>query len=106
MLTRLTLIVIYPLLVLGRIGWALRGHDPLRRREPEGSCWIERGPEPPPQSYFADSSVGDRDSWLLALLALLARMAKPFARQHESGGRSDVERASPAEIPDEVYTLW
>ena len=103
MLVRLLLIGVYPMLWLTRIGWWWRGRDPLRLREPEGSCWIERAPEPPAHTYFSESDVISPPSMAAGLLA---RAAGAFAPADEARDHGHDARALPDEIPDEVYTLW
>ena len=99
---RLVLIALYPVLLGARlVSWA-RGRDPLRRREPQGSCWSERPAPPPPREYFSESAVGERASATLALLTLASRA---FAPRRDRGDATP-SKALPSDIPDEVYTLW
>jgi hypothetical protein len=79
----------------------LRGRDPLRLREPAGSCWIERDGTPAARTYFSE-----HDSTMTSIAAASLRaVARAFA---PSGEAVTSHRATqmPDEIPDEVYTLW
>ena len=110
-LTKVILVLLYPLLVLGRLLNLLLGRDPLRLREPRGkSCWIERGPEPSPTSYFsAASELEGRDHGGFGRLAtiVLCWVARLLAPSRRSTGKDFLAAADrDQDIPDEVYTLW
>jgi hypothetical protein len=96
---RALLIAIYPLLVASDLVDAIAGADPLRLREPKGSCWIERGSSLPASSYFLGRSSGRRAPMTTRALIVIGRLLH---------GRSATARAQSgdAEIPDEIYTLW
>lgn len=98
MLIRLVLLATYPLLLLARVLDAVRGHDRLRRTNPRGSMWIERGDPPPAHSYFSASPPA-ASSWSARVLAGVAALV---------GRKTAAPRqaARPDDIPDEVYTLW
>lgn len=100
---RLLLIVLYPLLIATRVVHWLRGGDPLRLREPRGSCWIERGDTPPARRYFLERDGAGRDRLVIRILSALANAVA--ARRTPSPAMS---RPAPlaSDIPDEVYTLW
>lgn len=101
---KLALLAAYPLLLLRRVAAIARHRDPLRHRNPEGSCWIERPPPAPARSYFSSNLSAARLRGPAALLALVARAV----------ARSRRDRAEPAaqprglgsDVPDEIYTLW
>ena len=110
-LTKLILVLLYPLLILARILNVLLGRDPLRVREPTGAtCWIERRLEPSRTSYFSEASVLEgRDHGgcgFLATVALgyAARLVAPPRESTSEDFRAATDRAR--DIPDEVYTLW
>ena len=99
---RLLLIALYPLLLAARAAMWLRGRDPLRLKEPAGSCWIARPEAPPARSYFSERATGERQS---TTAAIAGRIAGAFAPGSDPAGK-DASNALPADIPDEVYTLW
>jgi hypothetical protein len=109
--TKVILVLVYPLLVLGRGLNFVFGRDPLRLREPAAqTCWIARGPEPSRMSYFSEASELEGDAHggfgRLATGALrwIARsLAPPRGRTGEEF-RATAER--DRDIPDEIYTLW
>lgn len=104
MAARLVLIALYPLLLVARVASAFNGHDPLRLKEPKGSCWIERPPMPDARAYFADSDSSELSSSAAAAIRSVARAFAPA----EGDGRPSrtAHTALPSDIPDEVYTLW
>jgi hypothetical protein len=102
-LARIVLIVLYPLLLGARVVNALTGRDPLRLKEPAGSCWIERMPAPAPRRYFSESDVAERRSWPFRVLTRIAHAFAPPATGDAGRARGT---AMPDDIPDEVYTLW
>jgi len=110
-MTRIALVALYPLLLLGRGLNAVRGRDPLRLREPSGrTAWVERGPEPSRASYFSEASEPEGNAhggsgWLAAAtLAWLAGWLAPPRAGSREGFRPTADR--DRDIPDEVYTLW
>jgi hypothetical protein len=104
LLTRLALIIVYPLLMGARLLAWVSGRDPLRLKEPAGSCWIARPPAPPPRSYFSESGV--RESRSLGYRVLI-RIGRGFAPPADLDDRRSARPAAlPSDIPDEVYTLW
>lgn len=110
-LMKLFLLLLYPLLLLGRVLNALFGRDPLRLREPlNQSFWISRAGDPDRASYFSEASVAEGRShggfgalaqqplkWMAGLNA--PRRAAPGAKFSAGADREQG-------IPDEVYTLW
>jgi len=111
LLTKILLVLFYPLLLLTRALNALLGRDPLRLREPEGeSFWIAREAEPDRTSYFSEASVaegrGARGFGGIArgFLKLLGRLHAP-QRAHP-GEKFSAAADREQGIPDEVYTLW
>ena len=111
LLTKLILVLLYPLLILGRILNALLGRDPLRLREPKAAtCWIERGPQPSRTSYFSEASEPEgRQHGGFGRLAtvVLGWVARQLAPRLKSTGK-DFHAAADRnqDIHDEVYTLW
>ena len=110
-LTKVILVLLYPLLILGRILNFLLGRDPMRAREPNGaSCWIERGPEPDRTSYFSEASNlegtshGGFGRLATVVLVCVARLFAPSRKSADKDFRAAADRDQ--EIPDEVYTLW
>jgi hypothetical protein len=110
-LTKLILVLLYPLLILGRILNALLGRDPLRLREPNGAtCWIERVPEAGRTSYFSEASElegknhGGFGRVATGVLGLVARLLAPSRKSTGEDFRAAADRDQ--DIPDEVYTLW
>jgi hypothetical protein len=110
-LTKVLLVLVFPLLLLGRLLNALFGRDPLRLREPRGeSFWIARAVEPDRASYFSEASVAEgREHGGLGALARIplkwiARLAAP--RRSRPGEKFSAGADREQGIPDEVYTLW
>jgi hypothetical protein len=110
-LTKVVLILIYPLLVLGRVLNTLGGRDPLRLREGKGAtCWIERRPDASRTSYFSEASEqegrghGGFGRLATTTLAWVSRRMAPPRRTTSEGFRAAADRDRG--IPDEVYTLW
>lgn len=110
LLLKLLLALLYPLLILTRFLNAMLGHDPLRLREPEGSCWIERGLQPDTASYFSEQSQvegkghGGFGGLAAAPLRAAARLMAPS--RPVPGERQAAAADREQGIPDEVYTLW
>lgn len=101
MAARLILTALYPLLLIARLVIVLRGRDPLRSKEPAGSCWIERPPTPSARAYFSE-----QDSTVSSVAgSALQTVARAFAPSDQAVATRRVT-AVPDEIPDEVYTLW
>ena len=110
-LTKAILVLLFPLLIVGRILNVLSGRDPLRLHEPKsGTCWIERGPEAGRTAYFSEASEqeGRNHGGFGRLATLMLRwVSQLFAPPRKSTGqdfRAAVDRDQ--DIPDEVYTLW
>jgi hypothetical protein len=101
-LIRIVLVSLYPLLLGARLVSLVRRRDPLRRREPAGSCWIPRAPTPEPRSYFSETA-GTR---LARPAAALRAAALVLARATRKGRGRRLTSQMPIEVPDEVYTLW
>lgn len=101
-LLRILLTLLYPLLIGARVLNALRGRDPLRLREPAGSCWVPRPASARPRTYFSEADLRERP---YLVERIMTRLSRPFTPRVSAA--APVERAAmPAELPDEVYTLW
>jgi hypothetical protein len=105
------LVLIYPLLIVGRVLNGLLRRDPLRLHEPEGdSLWIERPSDTQAISFFSEHSRHEGSGhggcgWLAAAaLSAMARMFAPPRSTTDPHFCSAIERDQS--IPDEVYTLW
>jgi hypothetical protein len=105
-MTRLLLLMIYPLLLARRMANRLRGRDPLRLAKPGGSSlWIVRPAPPSSAQYFSQSATAEQRSGLAnaALRSLAGGLAPPRMKPGEKfSAAADREQG----IPDEVYTLW
>ena len=102
-LIRIVLVSLYPLLLGARVVSLVRRHDPLRRWEPAGSCWIPRVPVPEPRSYFSETASRTP---LARPAAALRVAAFVLARATGKGRGRPPTSQLPIEVPDEVYTLW
>src|SRR5690242_4283970 len=102
---RIGLQLVYWLLVVpaAAFNWVL-GRDPLllrggRRRT---TYWIPLAPDDSATDYLSPDDSANRPlgaaSWLSACLRLFARRPGPAGLA--------LDKARPAEIPDEIYTLW
>ena len=106
------LILLYPLLMAGRVLNSLLGRDPLRMEPPpdQASFWIERGPAPGRTSYFSEASEvegrghGGFGRIAVAVITRLGEMMAPSMKSKGEEFRASAEREQ--DIPDEVYTLW
>jgi hypothetical protein len=109
--TKIIIILLYPLLIIGRLLNQWLGRDPLRLNPPDtASFWIERGKEPLRASYFSDASEQEgrahggfgrvAGAGLLQVAAVMA----PTAAGRDEEFRAAADRDQ--DIPDEVYTLW
>ena len=110
-LTRILLVVLYPLLILARLFNALFGRDPMRLHEPpEASFWIVRSAQPDGGSYFSEESVAEgREHKGFGPIAggplrMLARFYSP--PRAVPGEKYSAVADREQGIPDEVYTLW
>ncbi len=110
-LIRVLLVLLYPLLLVGRFFNLLLRRDPLRQDEPEGAtCWIERGAELEGVSYFSQASAqegrnhGGFGRFAAKILVAAARLFAPSRAITGNDFRAAAERDQ--DIPDEVYTLW
>jgi hypothetical protein len=105
-MTRLLLLMIYPLLLARRLANRLRGRDPLRLARPTSqSSWIARPAPSSAEQYFSQSAVQGEPVALAnaALIAVAMRQAPPRLKPGEKfSAAADREQG----IPDEVYTLW
>ncbi len=111
--TRIFLIGIYPLLLLGRLLNRLHGHDRLRLDPPaDASYWIERRSQPDTISYFSETSCSegyDEPSAARPLTLLLRCIARLFRPSLQDAGAGTIYAASAGReqrIPDEIYPLW
>lgn len=93
----------YPLLLLARVQAWLRGRDPLRLKEPAGSCWIERPVPPDAHSYFGESEPAVPTA---PAAVAMRSVARAFAPTDDELRASSARVTLPGDIPDEVYTLW
>jgi hypothetical protein len=110
LLTRIILIVIYPLLVLAGFGNRLIGFDRLRlRKSVQATYWVERR-QSDLASYFSEASQceGNGEPSLakpvVRFLESVARLHRPRRQAGEPIYKPSAERERG--IPDEVYTLW
>lgn len=111
LLIQFVLILLYPLLIIGRLFNQWLGRDPLRLNPPDAaSFWIARGKEPSRASYFNEASEQEGHEHggfgriaATALLHVAAVMA-PTAAGKDEEFRASADRDQ--DIPDEVYTLW
>ena len=106
-MTRLFLIVLYPLLLARRATNAMQGRDALRLKKPSGtSCWISRDAPKSSEDYFSEAATAGASGRSAAARALIgiARWFAPVRLQpgEKFSAAADRERG----IPDEVYTLW
>lgn len=108
---KVLVVLVYPMLMLGRALNALLDRDPLRiRPQNSESLWIQRGPAPGIPSYFSEASEvegkGHRGFGHFAGATFRAA-AMLFAARREAEGR-DVKLEGNRErgLPDEIYTLW
>ena len=112
MITKILLVLMYPLVLLARAVNAVFKWDRLHLKEGkrEQSCWIARQEKADILRYFSEQSSSEgaprwsAASLVLTLLWSLSRFYRP--RQTMGGGtyKSSAEREQG--IPDEVYTLW
>lgn len=109
--TKIILVFIYPLLVLGRWLNRVLKRDPLHLEPPPGdSFWIERGAAPSRASYFSEASEleghqhGGFGRVATAVIGGLGRLMAPSVKSDGQDFRASAEREQ--DIPDEVYTLW
>jgi len=109
--TKVILVLVYPLLVLGRALNLVFGRDPLRLREPAAqTCWIARDRGPSPMSYFSEASElegnahGGFGRFATGTLRWISRRLAPARGKSGEEFRPGAER--DRDIPDEIYTLW
>ncbi len=109
-LVKLLLFLTYPLMVLTKLLCALTGRDPMRLKEPQGTCWIPRHSQPDSPSYFSESSVveGKDHGGFTFLAAVPLRVAARCIAPPRPvpGEKSPLTAEREEGIPDEVYTLW
>ena len=111
MFMKVLLILLYPVVVLSRLGNHFLGFDRLRLRKQSAaaSYWTERN-QPNFVSYFLESSQceGGKGSSVAkiatGLLENAARLYRPRAQLKETVYNASAER-EPG-ISDEIYTLW
>jgi hypothetical protein len=112
MITRILLVLMYPLVLLARAVNGVFKWDRLHLREgkTEQSCWIVRRERPDILRYFSEQSSSEgAPGWsaarpILALLWALSRLYRP--RRTMRGGTYELSAEREQGIPDEVYTLW
>lgn len=110
-MTRVFLVLLYPLLLVARLFNALLRRDPLRRGRPAaGSLWVERQNASNDAGYFSEASPVEEGgqasaAWLpeTVLVALSRWYAPPRSRPNAKfSAAADRDQG----IPDEMYTLW
>jgi hypothetical protein len=112
MVTKILLVLMYPIVLLARAVNSVFKWDRLHLREgkPEQSCWIARQETPDILRYFSEQSSSEgapassAASLILTVLWSLSRLYRP--RRASSGGRYESSAEREQGIPDEVYTLW
>src|SRR5437016_6114590 len=111
-LSKILLVIVYPLLLVARVLNALRSSDRLRLRPlaPTVSCWIERSREPGTGSYFCEASTAEGHPqssaahFITQALRGLSWLYAPTRQKTKVTVTTAADRHS--DIPDEVYTLW
>jgi hypothetical protein len=112
MITKILLVLMYPLVLLARAVNGVFKWDRLHLREGkrEQSCWIVRQQRPDILRYFSEESSSEgAPRWsaaspILTLLWSLSRLYRP--RRTGGGARYESSAEREQGIPDEVYTLW
>ncbi|HWN97240.1 MAG TPA: hypothetical protein VNT99_19570 [Methylomirabilota bacterium] len=110
-LIKILLVLLFPLLFLGRLLDVILGRDPLRLRKPSSETfWIQRATHPDRASYFSETSVAEGAHHggfgVLARrpLSWLAKLCGPRRAAPDEKFSAGADREQG--IPDEVYTLW
>src|SRR5262249_41591622 len=111
-LTKILLVVLYPLLLLAWLVNLLLGWDRLRLHNipREESCWMKRRGQPNNATYFLEASCSEgnqKPSAARPLARLLRGIARFYIPPRQVAGavyKPSAEREQG--IPDEVYTLW
>src|SRR4051812_42448330 len=112
MITKILLVLMYPLVLLARAVNGVLKWDRLHLREGkrEQSCWIARRETSDILRYFSEQSSSEdapassATSLILTVMWSLSRLYKP--RRTSGGGRYESSAEREQGIPDEVYTLW
>jgi len=112
MITKILLVLMYPLVLLARAVNSVFKWDRLHLREGkrEQSCWIARQETPDILRYFSEQSSSEgapassAAGLILTVLWSLSRLYRP--RRTSGGGRYESSAEREQGIPDEVYTLW
>ena len=112
MITKILLVLMYPLVLLARAVNGIFKWDRLHLREGkrEQSCWIARQETSDILRYFSEQSSSEgapassAASPILTLLWGLSRLYRPRRTMRGGMYKSSAEREQG--IPDEVYTLW
>lgn len=112
LIAKLTAVVLYPAVLAARLANGVMGRDPLRLKEPAGTCWVERrAPAPRRRSYFSEASEAEgggndeHGGLALSVLTWASRRFRPVSRNPILDRQAPGAKAGD-EIPDEVYTLW
>ena len=112
MITKILLVLMYPLVLLARAVNSVFKWDRLHLREGkrEQSCWIARQETPDILRYFSEQSSSEgapassAAGLILTVLWSLSRLYRPRRTMRGGTYKSSAEREQG--IPDEVYTLW
>jgi hypothetical protein len=112
MITKMLLVLMYPLVLIARAVNGIFKWDRLHLREGkrEQSCWIARQETPDILRYFSEQSSSEgapassAASPILTVLWALSRLYRPRRTMRGGTYKSSAEREQG--IPDEVYTLW
>ena len=98
LLVALYMVVLLPM----RLAALVLGRDPLQIRRPAGRTthWVAKDPDQGVESYFSQHAARPLPARRIIPFYLL--LAKLGGRKHQAGPAG----ARPAEIPDEIYTLW
>lgn len=104
------LLLVYPLLWMGRVIDGFLRRDPLRLHDGDAaSFWIVRSNPPDRLTYFseASSAEGHGDGGQGVVLGRLFASTARFLANRRLAPESTFSKAARDEsIPDEIYTLW
>jgi hypothetical protein len=112
MLTKVLLVIIYPVVLLAWLINRILRRDRLRLHSaPRGeSLWIERRAQPMgPAWYFSEESFSEGSGLRSAarpLILLLCTVAALFGPRQKQQATYTPSADREQGIPDEVYTLW
>jgi hypothetical protein len=97
---RIVLMACYPLLIGIRALGALTGRDPLGLARKPVTYWTARPRPASPRSYFSPGEPGSAGASAIVFVAGVV------AWLQQSSAASPAPAPPPAEIADEIYTLW